>query len=159
MGRIELKPLQLSDCEAVFEIAQKCLPEHWSLDSIRSVLKYENNIYYVAHSIEQRMAVGFAGIMVIADEAELLNIAVEPEFRRQGIGKILLRQMMQEARQSGAIRLLLEVRESNLAARKLYCQHQFAEVGTRREYYHNPVEDAVIMEHRFGTNITTGFYG
>lgn len=149
MSRIELKPLQLSDCEAVAELAKKCLPEHWSLDSVRSVLKYENNIYYVAHSIEQSLVVGFAGIMVIADEAELLNIAVAPEFRRQGIGKVLLRQMLQEAKECGAFRILLEVRESNLTAQSLYRQYQFAEIGTRRKYYHNPVEDAVIMECRF----------
>lgn len=149
MGRIELKPLQLSDCEEVFEVAKICLPEHWSLDSIRSVLKYENNIYYVAHSIEQNILVGFAGIMVIADEAELLNIAVLPEFQRRGVGTMLLRQMLQEAEQAGAFRLLLEVRESNQTARKLYCRHQFMEIGTRGKYYHNPMEDAVIMECRF----------
>lgn len=153
MDRIELMPLQLSDCEAVFEIAKICLPEKWSLDSIRSVLKYENNIYYVAHSIEQSLVIGFAGIMVIVDEAELLNIAVAPEFRRQGIGSMLLGRMMQEAEQTRAFRLLLEVRESNFTARELYRQHQFVEIGTRREYYHNPVEDAVIMEHRFESSV------
>lgn len=153
MGRIELMPLQLSDCEAVADIAKICLPEHWSLDSVRSVLKYENNIYYVAHSIEQNILVGFAGIMVIADEAELLNIAVLPEFQRQGVGMVLLGQMLQEAKQAGANRLLLEVRESNQTARKLYCRHQFVEIGTRRKYYHNPVEDAVIMERRFVSDL------
>lgn len=149
MNEIKLMPLQLLDCEAVAGIAEQCLPEHWSLDSIRSVLKYENNIYYAAHSIEQSLVVGFAGIMVIADEAELLNIAVNPNFRRQGIGKLLLERMLQEANKAGAFRLLLEVRESNLDARQLYYQHQFVEIGTRRGYYRDPVEDAVIMECRF----------
>lgn len=149
MNKIRLRPLQFSDCEAVAEIAEQCLPEHWSLGSVRSVLKYENNIYYVAHSIEQSLVVGFAGIMVIADEAELLNIAVNPDFRRQGIGKLLLGRMLQEANKAGAFRLLLEVRESNFDARKLYYQHQFVEIGTRRGYYRDPIEDAVIMERRF----------
>lgn len=149
MNRIELKPLSLPDCERVARIAELCLPERWSLESIRSVLQYENNIYYVAHSIEKSIIVGFAGIMVIADEAELLNIAVDPGFHRQGIGKLLLARMLQEAAGAGAYRLLLEVREGNHAARQLYHQHQFTPIGIRHEYYHNPVEDAIIMEHRF----------
>lgn len=149
MSRIKLVPLAFADCEAVAEIAKQCLPEYWSLDSVRSVLQYENNIYYAAHSIEQSLVVGFAGIMIIADEAELLNIAVASEFRRQGIGQMLLEQMLQEAERAGAYRLLLEVRKSNRAARDLYYKHHFMEIGTRRDYYHSPTEDAIIMEHRF----------
>lgn len=149
MNRIELKPLSLPDCESVAKIAELCLSERWSLESIRSVLQYKNNIYYVAHSIEKSMIVGFAGIMIIADEAELLNIAVLSEFRRQGIGRFLLDQMLSEAARAGAYRLLLEVREGNHAAQQLYQQKHFSQIGTRREYYHNPVEDAIIMEHRF----------
>lgn len=146
MKGIELLPLQYEDCERVAEIAKESLPEHWSLQSIRDVLQYENNIYYVVHSIEENQIIGFAGIMIIADEAELLNIAICPAFRRHGIGKLLLEKMLQAAVDGGACRILLEVRKSNLAARALYDRYSFKEIATRKDYYSNPTEDAVIME-------------
>ena len=149
MRDIVLLPLGEKDCEAVFGIARDSLPEHWSLDSIRSVLQYENNIYYVARHTGQNRVVGFAGIMVIADEAELLNIAVDSKYRSHGIGKMLMEQVLIEAERAGAGRLLLEVRESNLPAIHLYRSYGFQDMGRRRAYYSNPVEDALIMERRF----------
>lgn len=146
MSTIELRPLQYTHCEAVAEIAKESLPEHWSVESIRDVLRYENNIYYVACSPENNRIIGFAGIMIIADEAELLNIAVHPVFRTQRIGELLLERMLQEAVRSGAYRVLLEVRESNVSAQNLYMKYQFTQIAKRKNYYSNPVEDAIIME-------------
>lgn len=149
MKKIELLPLQYEYCEEVAQIAKESLPEYWSLQSVRDVLRYENNIYYVAKNTEDKRIVGFAGIMLIVDEAELLNIAIRPAFRGQGIGKCLLEQVLQEAARHGASRMLLEVRESNLPAKKLYKRYHFTELAVRKNYYNNPVEDAVIMERRF----------
>lgn len=146
MDKIELLPLQSEYCEAVEEIARKTLPEHWSLESIRDVLHYDNNIFYVAYSTGDSQIVGFAGIMVIVDEAELLNIAIHPAFHRRGIGKMLLEWMIQEAVRHGARQMLLEVRQSNRAAIDLYSKFGFIEFSQRRNYYKNPVEDAIIME-------------
>lgn len=146
MNKIELLPLRSEYCEAVAEIAREALPEHWSLEGIRDVLRYDNNIFYVAYSTEDRRIAGFAGIMVIVDEAELLNIAVHPGYRRRGIGKLLLEQMIQEAVRHGARRMLLEVRRSNCSAIDLYTRFQFTAFSERRNYYKNPVEDAIIME-------------
>lgn len=169
---IVLKPLQLQFCEAVAEIARECLPEHWSLDGIKDVLRYDNNIYYVACNVEAMentffkdmkktdigqeskicnpsgRIVGFAGIMLVADEAELLNIAVTPSFRGQGIGQMLLDKMITEAAQKATRRLLLEVRKSNVSAMQMYNKNQFVKLGERKNYYSNPKEDAVIMERK-----------
>lgn len=146
MDKIELLPLQREYCEAVEEIARKTLPEHWSLESIQDVLRYDNNIFYVAYSTEDSQIVGFAGIMVIVDEAELLNIAIHPAFHRKGIGKMLLERMVQEAIRHGARRMFLEVRRSNRIAIDLYDRFEFVKFSERRNYYKNPVEDAIIME-------------
>lgn len=146
MREIELLPLRYEYCEKVAEIAKESLPEHWSLQSIRDVLRYDNNIYYVAYSIEENQIIGFAGVMVIADEAELLNIAICQAFRGQGIGKLLLEKMLQVTVEQGACRLLLEVRQSNLVARALYDRYCFREIARRKDYYSNPTEDAVILE-------------
>lgn len=167
---IVLLPLRLAYCDAVAEIAKESLPEHWSLDAIKDVLNYNNNIYYVAcdmenevyepgkmedngteqersrHSLKKEQIIGFAGIMLIADEAELLNIALRQEYRGTGTGRKLLEKMLEKAKENGAGRMLLEVRKSNKAAIDLYEKYQFTRLGERKNYYSNPTEDAIIME-------------
>ena len=76
-----------------------------------------------------------------AGEAEILNLAVDPDSRRQGLGSALLGQLITDA--PGLISL--EVRESNAPARALYAEFEFHEVGRRRAYYHRPVEDAIVL--------------
>ena len=147
---IKLVPLKSEYCEQVYEIARECLPEHWSLDGIRDVLKYDNNIYYVAveciDDAGNDKVVGFGGIMIVADEAELLNIAVRDKYRHQGIASSLIDTLLNEAEKAGAYRMLLEVREHNDAAGKLYAKHGFTVLGSRKNYYSDPVDNAVIME-------------
>lgn len=143
---MELIPLQLQHCEEVADIAEESLPEHWSLKGIQDVLQYENNIYYLAVETETNTIAGFAGIMLIADEAELLNIAVRKAFRNQGIGQLLLDRMIEKGMANGARRILLEVRKSNMTAIKLYKKNRFSILCERKGYYSNPIEDAIIME-------------
>lgn len=143
---IELVPLQIQYCEEVADIAQECLPEHWSLKGIQDVLRYDNNIYYLAVEVETNKIAGFAGIMLIADEAELLNIAVREAFRNQGIGQLLLARMISKGLAGGARRMLLEVRKSNAVAIALYQKNHFRNLCERKKYYSNPTEDAIIME-------------
>lgn len=145
---IELFPLTLDLCEEVYAIAVESLPEHWSLQGMKDVLKYNNNIFIVARCKETGRVLGFAGIMVIVDEAELLNIAVSSEYRRYGIGQMLIDCMIDEAKQRKAERILLEVRKSNEMARHLYDKNGFVFLAERKGYYSNPKEDAVIMEKR-----------
>lgn len=146
---IELIPLQPEYCEAVAEIARESLPEHWSLRGIQDVLRYDNNRYFVARQQkEDKVIIGFAGIMLIAEEAELLNIAVKPAFWGQGIGQQLLEKMIFEAAAGEAVRLLLEVRKSNTSAIHLYQKNRFHVLGERKNYYSAPTEDAIIMERR-----------
>jgi ribosomal-protein-alanine N-acetyltransferase len=84
-----------------------------------------------------------------AADFELENIAVHPSMRRQGIGRRLLSALLNHARLVGAGRILLEVRESNVAAIRLYESCGFVVLGNRREYYGNPVENALVMVHTF----------
>lgn len=163
--KIALLPLQLQYCEEVYAIAKESLPEHWSLAGIQDVLKYKNNLFFVAietngltkHILseddtltEMTGIVGFIGIMVIDKEAELLNIAVRPKYRRQGIAEQLLERGILAAKENTAERMLLEVRQSNTAAQQLYAKYQFSVIGKRKNYYQNPNEDALIMEKRLG---------
>ena len=93
--------------------------------------------------------VGFACVRVAADEAELLNLAVDPSHRRQAIGSLLMERIIAEAAAAGARRLFLEVRASNTAALRLYQHHGFEEIGRRRGYFPETgtgeAEDAVVL--------------
>lgn len=142
----ELFPLELKYCEDVARISKECLPEYWSFESICDVLQYHHNIYYVAKDLNMDEVVGFAGVMIVADEAELLNVAVSPACRRCGVAQKLLEQLFVDAKQQNAYRMLLEVRESNRHAHALYTKNGFSDLGRRKNYYSNPTEDAIIME-------------
>ena len=150
---IEIAALEYRHCEKVYEIARDSLPEHWSLEGIKDVLNYNNNIYYVAVNKSDNDVVGFGGIMIVADEAELLNIAVAEQFRRQGIANDLVDRLLAAACNSNCSRMLLEVRKANAAARHLYMQKGFTELGVRNNYYSNPSDDAIIMEKHIGSII------
>lgn len=142
---IEIRRMQLADCEQVARIAEETLPERWSYQDICSILQYDYDIYYVGWDTEREEVIGFAGIMVIAEDAELLNIAVTPRLQHEGVGKRLLEQVIQAAWERGAERMLLEVRQGNIHAQQLYGQYHFEIIGKRKNYYSNPTEDALIM--------------
>ncbi|HEY1730662.1 MAG TPA: ribosomal protein S18-alanine N-acetyltransferase [Terriglobales bacterium] len=80
------------------------------------------------------------------DEWELENVVVDPDRRRRGVGLQLVRELLHQAAEAGATSVLLEVRDSNLAARRLYEKLGFAETGRRLKYYENPREDALLLK-------------
>ena len=92
--------------------------------------------------------VGFVMVRHVADESEIHNIVVRRSDRRSGVGAALLAAAMQSAREHGATRVFLEVRESNAAAIAFYASHGFRNVGRRSRYYRNPDEDALLFELR-----------
>lgn len=150
-----IKPLKYEYCERVYEIARDGLPEHWSLDGVRDVLKYDNNIYYVAINTTNEDCIddnpdiiGFGGIMTVADEAELLNIAIDERERGKGIASMIMKQLLNDAKSRDCVRMLLEVRSKNDVARHLYRKLDFSELTVRKNYYSNPSDDAVIMERK-----------
>ncbi|HET8547775.1 MAG TPA: GNAT family N-acetyltransferase [Bryobacteraceae bacterium] len=105
---------------------------HWEADSY---LGYDTAVAEVGGAIA-----GFIVSRPVAqDQREILNVAVAPEFRRTGVATVLINSLLESD-------VFLEVRVSNASARTLYRKLGFAEVGTRREYYDNPVEDAVVMQ-------------
>jgi [ribosomal protein S18]-alanine N-acetyltransferase len=88
---------------------------------------------------------GFLVALCLPDEWEVENIVVQQEFRRSGVGSSLVRGLLAEARNAGATSVLLEVRKSNLPARLLYEKIGFRLEGWRRDYYRNPLEDALLF--------------
>jgi ribosomal-protein-alanine N-acetyltransferase len=102
----------------------------------------------VANSRVNPVIAGFLVALCLGQEWEIENLVVDSAFRRQGCAKLLLRELLSRAGNQGAGRVLLEVRESNQAARAFYTQWGFQMIGRRRNYYRDPGEDAILLHFR-----------
>ena len=99
---------------------------------------------------EDRPVAGYAAFWRVLDEIHINNVAVHPDLRRRGLGRLLLAGTLDAAWRLGARRATLEVRRSNLPAIRLYQRAGFSEAGIRRQYYTQPVEDALVLSARLG---------
>lgn len=138
---------QRDDLEAVHALERLCFSDPWSLRSLAEELDRATSHFVVAvwGTEGGDEVVGYAIAHAVADEAELANVAVSPTHRGQGIGAMLVQGVLAQVRAAGALDCWLEVRASNEAARALYRQLGFDDVGLRKRYYARPVEDAVVM--------------
>lgn len=119
---------------------------HWTPEPYNELL--ENGVVLVAE--EGGKFCGFACAKAAGGEWEIENVVVAGEFLRRGIANELLRELIERAENEAASAILLEVRESNGPARRLYEKRGLREVGRRRSYYRDPVEDAILYALRFG---------
>lgn len=136
--------MRLEDSEAVYALSKQCFSEPWSLEAIEKEVTNPVASYFVVG--EANNLIGYGGLWYVLDEGDIINIAVAPRMRRQGIGNLILEALLDEARKHKLVVLHLEVRESNQAAIELYKKHGFNQIAIRKGYYHSPLEDAVIME-------------
>jgi ribosomal-protein-alanine N-acetyltransferase len=143
-----IRPAEPADLEAVCTITQLA-PEvaQWSGRAVED---------FLGAGGEVRVATGRGGVLGFlasrraGDEIEILNLAVLPQFRRQGLGRQLVDAALLEARERGAKSAHLEVRSSNQQAIGFYSVCGFRVSGRRKRYYRDPVEDALLMEHSLG---------
>lgn len=133
-----------SDLEQVCQIENTCFSRPWSRISFQKAMHDANNVYVVAVK-EGGDILGYCGIWGAGSEGQICNIAVLDRERNRGIGCALLEFSMEECRKRGMRDFTLEVRESNMAAQRLYEKIGFIREGIRKNYYTMPDEDAVIM--------------
>ena len=126
--------------EKIYELEKACFEEPWTEESIKNQLSGENCVFTVSE--EDGKMTGYAFGTVIIDEGELYRIAVAPEKRGEGIGEKLLLEFVEKCRETGAVKLFLEVRSRNVPARGLYEKTGFKEISVRKGYYGD--DDAVI---------------
>ena len=143
---VAIRSATSSDVRAILAI-ERLSPSaaHWTLEQYNNLLK--NGVVLGAY--EAGKLCGFICAKAVAGEWEIENVVVAPEFLRRGIASQLLSRLIQQARSAEASAILLEVRESNEPARRLYEKHDFRDVGRRRAYYNDPVEDAILYVVRF----------
>lgn len=130
------------DISGVWELEKLCFSDPWSYELIENGLKSSLDTWLV---LWEEGTAGYCVFRTVADECELLRIAVRPEYRGRGLSKKLMDQMVFYSRQKEVKSIFLEVRESNDRARNLYKSYGFAEEGVRKHYYLNPCENAVLM--------------
>ena len=141
------------EIDAVSQLERLCFSLPWSREALR--LEVEKNKCAKYFSVKaDGLVVGYGGMWLILDEAHITNVAVHPDYRRRGLGRLIMRTLMEEAARLGIERMTLEVRVSNRPAIRLYESLGFEEGGLRKGYYSNNREDALIM-----WNFHIGGYG
>jgi len=161
-----IEPMRLRDIKEVMEIERVSFSSPWSARAYRyELLENDLSHYFVVrprqmarpgsgllarawHSLgvgPSSAILGYGGFWMMVDEAHISTIAVQPNWRRRGIGELLLVAMLDRAMELGAEIATLEVRVSNIIAQNLYRKYGFEQVGLRRKYYRDRDEDALIM--------------
>jgi [ribosomal protein S18]-alanine N-acetyltransferase len=152
---VRIEPMRTADLEAVLEIERASFHTPWSRHAFLHELE-RNRVagLWVARGGrtgevgEPAPVVGYLCLWAVADEVHVTNLAVDPAWRGEGIGRLLLGTLLVHHRASGARRAFLEVRPGNVEARRLYRSLGFQEVGRRRGYYIDTGEDALLLEAR-----------
>lgn len=145
---IEFLPMREDHLNAVLAIEILAHPSPWTRGNFKDSMRGGHTAVLMQ---EEAAVLGYAVLMPLPEEAELLNITVAPARQRGGLGRQLLEHVCALAQEQGAQRMFLEVRASNLPARTLYGHSGFSEVGLRRGYYaaapgsENAREDAILM--------------
>ena len=136
-------PMNKDHVAQVAALEKLCFGDPWSEGSIASELDNPLSLWLVA---EQDGAVcGYVGSQTVLDETDMMNIAVHPDCRRQGIAAALIEELVSRLKERGSHILRLEVRESNTPAIALYNSMGFTQLGIRKNYYRNPKENALIL--------------
>ena len=129
--------------DAVAELERECFVHPWSRESLKETLRSGDSLFYIAE-LDGRV-IGYIGMSFVLDEGYIYNVAVEKSSRKKGAGSALIQTLVNYGKKNGFAFLTLEVRESNTAARSLYSSFGFIKVGERKNYYSDPVENAVLM--------------
>ncbi len=126
----------------VAELEAKCFNDPWPYDSFINTLSNDHAAYFTLYA--EGVFRGYIGMYDLVDEVSVINVAVDPDFRGYGFGRLLMESAEGFARKRGCPMISLEVRESNIPARTLYEKCGYQAYGIQKKYYTNPSEDAVL---------------
>lgn len=143
---LTISRMQISDLDLLADILVSDFDDFWDLSVLKEELSSDNSLYFVAKFNNE--IVGFAGIKIVLDEADLMNIVTKKCYRNNGIGKSLLNHIISTSKDLGLISITLEVNENNSIAIHLYENLGFENVGLRKNYYGN--DNGLLMRKCFG---------
>ncbi len=141
---IIVRPMVMTDVDGVMAVEHDSFLTPWSRSAFEEELAQNRLARYIVAE-ENGAIVGYAGTWLVINEAHVTNVAVSSQRRREGIGRLLMQNLMELARENEMESMTLEVRVSNAAARHLYQQLGFVEAGIRKNYYTETKEDALIL--------------
>ena len=140
----KIRRARIADTDHIARIEARSFTDPWPREGVRAVLSSRTVTAFVAES--DAHVVGYAIARDAAGVAEILDLAISPEWRRAGVATALLCELLATLERGGVTEVFLEVRESNRAARALYLAHGFSPAGRRSRYYRKPVEDAMLLK-------------
>lgn len=143
----KIDKMSLEDLISIKDILTTEFDDFWNYEILKSELESTNSYFFVAKNISGEI-VGFAGIKIILDEADIMNIVVKKDFRNKKIGSLLLEHLIFYSKSINLKNITLEVNKNNLSAIKLYEKFAFDRLGIRKKYY-NGKDDAIIMSKSF----------
>ncbi len=136
-----IEKMNITHIPQIAKLEKECFSQPWSENALSDELKNENSHFLVAVCDE---VAGYIGVQEICGEAYITNVAVFEKYRKLGIGRALIRAACDGAQSRNCEFITLEVRESNIPARRLYEKHGMRMYARRKNYYQNPKEDAVL---------------
>lgn len=140
-----VREMTWDDLEQVVEIENENFSVPWTETGFFTYLMRSDALFLVAENEEEELVAGYIGIIMAADEGDITNVSVKKELQGQGIGTMLLQELASRTKEMGIEKIFLEVRESNVAALALYEKQGFERMGVRKNYYTDPIEDAITM--------------
>ena len=140
---IKISNMESIHVAQVAALEKLCFSEPWSENSVAGEISNPLSLWLVA--LDGDCVAGYVGSQSVMGESDMMNIAVAPNYRRQGIAAALIEELVRRLKVNGNHCLTLEVRASNDAATALYEKLGFAQIGRRPNYYRNPKEDALIL--------------
>lgn len=145
MGSVSYRKMTVEDVTAVYDIEKVTFPTPWTLDSFYYEMTQNQFAYYVLAIDDSNQVIGFCGMWLVIDAAQITNVAVIKSARGLGIGERLMREAMRIAKEKKMEVMSLEVRVSNTVAMNLYRKLGFQDGGIRKGYYTDNQEDALVM--------------
>ena len=146
LTRLRYAPAQEDLLAQLQVIEEEAYPEPWTTGMFREEIRNINSYFFLAY--DQEILVGYSGFWLLVDDAHITTVTTRHDLRGQGYGLEQMVHLINKATQLDAHRMALEVRPSNTAARKLYANLGFSEIGLRRGYYTKTKEDALVLELR-----------
>ena len=147
--KVNIVPMNADHLDELERLERICFSRPWSRKMLSEELENDCAAFLVAEEPETKQVLGYAGVLVMADEGYITNVAVFPEYRRQRIAAQIIKVFCDFAQGNHLAFLTLEVRPTNTAAIELYRSFGFEEVGRRKNYYDLPKEDALILTRYF----------
>lgn len=141
---MRIRRMEERDIPVAARIEAQCFSRPWGEKELRDCLKKDFYVFFTASDDADGTVLGYIGMYRVLEEGDITQVAVSPDSRRRGIGEALLRALLTYAKENGIEAVTLEVRDSNVPAIGLYTKLGFKQIGLRKGYYSEPVEDARI---------------